>query len=318
MHKIHMEELSALLALFWEGSFEKAGRSIGRHSTVISKRVAALEARLGVRLVERTTRQVRLTEAGRRLAERVSTATQMLEEAEDVASSEATRTRGKLRVALPAAMGRKWLAPLLPVFLQLYPDIELEVHFSEQFVDLIDQGIDVAVRIGNLSDSRLIARKLADHQRILCASPVYLEKHAAPEHPRDVATHKCLRFSGFASFPEWRLSDGVVKEAIVPRGSLTSNDSPSLVEAAKAGQGILGVGEWLVYDDLATGALVRVLPKWAFDIDGGIYLVRASKKHTPAPVTAFCDWIVAQFDKGPPWEREKTIAKLPMPAGQDN
>lgn len=303
MQNIQMEELSALLALHREGTFHKAGRALARHPTVVSKRVSSLEERLGVRLVERTTRRVQLTDAGILLAESVAQATDILEHAEDAVSSKATRTKGRLRLALPAAMGRKWLAPLLPDFMELYPDIELEVEFSEHFVDLVAQRMDVAVRIGKLADSSLVAKKLADHHRILCASPGYIGKHSPIAHPKDLRVHKSLQFSGFASYPEWHLSDGECKETVVPRGPLTSNDSLLLVEAAKAGQGILGVGEWLVWDEIRNGTLVRVLPAWAFDMDGGVYLVRPSKKHPPAAVTAFYEWMEAQFAQGPPWLR---------------
>lgn len=298
-----IEELSALLALAKEGSFEKAGRVLHRHPTIISKRLASLEERLGVRLVERTTRRLRLTEAGERLAQQVRHAQDEIKSAEDTAASDATQLRGKISIALPAAMGRKWIAPMLPEFMRLYPKIELLAHFSEDFADLVQGGFDVALRIGTLSDSGLVAKKLADHERILCASPRYLETRGEPTMPSMIADHDCLQFSGFASFPEWHLSDGRRKVTVLPRGTLIANDSPSLVEAAKAGCGILGVGEWLVTDEIERGTLVRVLPEWAFDLDGGVFLLRPSKRHTPAHVVAFCEWIAARFQGGAPWRQ---------------
>lgn len=298
-----IEELSALLALAKEGSFEKAGRALLRHPTIISRRLASLEERLGVRLVERTTRRVRLTEAGERLAKQVRQAQDEIQAAEDAASSDAAQLRGKIAIALPAAMGRKWIAPMLPEFMRLYPKIEMLAHFSEDFADLVQGGFDVAVRIGKLSDSGLIAKKLADHERILCASPAYLAERGAPGTPAMLAEHDCLQFNGFATFPEWHLSDGRKKETVLPSGMLIANDSPSLVEAAKAGCGILGVGEWLVTDEIEQGTLVRVLPNWAFDLDGGIFLLRPSKRHTPAHVAAFCDWMAARFQGGAPWRQ---------------
>ncbi|MGR9459392.1 LysR family transcriptional regulator (plasmid) [Rhizobium leguminosarum] len=300
---VNVDELAALLALWREGSFVKAGRLLGRHSTIVSKRVASLENRLGVRLVERTTRQVRLTDAGERLAQQVNGAQQLIAEAEQIASSGATEVRGRLRLALPAAMGRRWLAPLLPDFMKAHPNVELDVHFSEQIVELVEGGFDAAIRVGTLTDSRLVSRKLAYHERILCASPDYVVRWGEPTSPADIARHNSLQFSGFVTYPEWRLSNGKRKVAVHARGTLISNDSPSLVEAAKAGLGILGVGEWLVTDEIAKGTLVRILPEWAFDMDGGVYLVRPSKHHTPAHVNAFCDWIAALFRDGPPWQR---------------
>lgn len=299
----HIDELAALLAVAREGSFVKAGRFLERHPTIVSRRVAALEDRLGVRLVERTTRHVRLTEAGERLAQQVRLARDMIAEAEQAAASGASEARGRLRLALPAAMGRKWLAPLIPAFMRAHPRVELELHFSETYVDLVEAGMDVAVRIGTLADSRLVVRKLGHHERILCAAPDYLARHGAPGAPAEIAGHDGLLFNGFSSYPEWRLSDGKRTESVHPRGVLVSNDSPALVEAAKAGLGILGVGEWLVAEEIASGALVRVLPQWAFDMEGGIYLVRPSRRHSPAHVSAFCDWMAAQFAEGPPWRR---------------
>ncbi|MFK3781783.1 LysR family transcriptional regulator [Agrobacterium sp. NPDC089420] len=308
LHRSDIQELVALVALYRSGTFAKAGRVLGRHSTIISKRISALEVRLGVRLVERTTRHVRLTDTGLELARQVIIAQQLIEEAEQHASASAREIRGRLRVALPAAMGRKWLAPLLPSFMRAHSKIELDVHFSEQFTDLVNEGIDVAIRIGALGDSRLVARKLGNHERILCASRDYLEVYGVPERPGDIVHHNCLLFTGFSSFPEWRLSNGVRIEAVPAKGTLISNDSQSLVEAAKAGIGILGAGEWLVSNELEEGSLVRVLSDWAFDLDSGVYLVRPSKEHTPAHVTAFCDWIVKEFADGPPWRRARQSA----------
>lgn len=297
----HIDELAALLALARQGSFVKAGRKLQRHPTIISKRVAALERRLGVRLVERTTRSVRLTQAGERLAEQVGLANELISQAEEEASLGASEPRGLLRLALPAAMGRMWIAPLLHQFLQQYPQIEIDVNFDERFIDLVSEGTDVAIRIGTLNDSRLIARKLADHQRVLCASSGYLAEFGRPETPSDLARHNCLVFSGFRSFPEWHLSDGSRIEKVTARGSFRSNDSPALLEAARAGVGILGAGEWLVAKDLAEGRLERALPGWTFDAEGGVFLVRPSARHTPAHVAAFAEWIVGKFRHGPPW-----------------
>ncbi|WP_349962956.1 LysR family transcriptional regulator [Rhizobium sp. ZPR3] len=298
-----IDELSALLALSRKGSFVGAGRLINKHASVISKRIVALEERLGVRLVERTTRQVKLTEAGEKLASEVLAAQQLIADAEQAASEGAAEPKGRLRLALPAAMGRKWIAPLLPDFLLSYPQVELDVHFGEQFLDLIDNRIDVAVRIGALSDSQLIAKKLADHERILCAAPSYIARHGNPNAPAELGSHNCLQFNGFATFPEWHLFNGDRREVVHARGVMTSNDSPALTEVAKAGLGILGAGEWLVAEEMARGELVRVLPDWRFDQESGIYLLRPSKLYAPAHVAAFCNWITAMFRGAPPWRK---------------
>lgn len=299
----HMDELSALLAVARMGSFVAASRALERHATIVSKRIASLERRLGVRLIERTTRQVRLTDAGQQLAGRLGVAANLILDAETEASAGAAAVRGKLRIALPAAMGRLWLAPLLPSFLQRHPGLQVEVNYSERYVDLVAEGYDAALRVGTLKDSRLLARKLGQHQRILCASPAYIERCGLPAQPAQLAEHDCLEFEGFASFPNWRLSDGSRCETVTARGSMRSNDSVALLEAARAGVGILGAGEWLVTRDIADGRLVRVLPDWAFDVDGGIFLVRPSAEHAPARTDAFLEWMHEQFRQHMQWCR---------------
>lgn len=296
-----MDELAALVAVARAGSFVAAGQTLERHATIVSKRIASLERRLGVRLIERTTRRVRLTDAGQQLASRLGIAANLIAEAEEDASAGAVALRGNLRVALPAAMGRLWLAPLLPSFLHRYPGLQIEVNYSERYVDLVAEGYDAALRVGTLRDSRLMAQRLGQHKRILCASPAYVERHGAPETPAQLAAHDCLEFQGLASFPNWRLSDGSRFETVTARGSMRSNDSSALLEAARAGIGILGAGEWLVTRDMAAGTLVRVLPDWAFDVDGGIYLVRPSAQHAPARTNAFLEWMREQFHHHMPW-----------------
>ncbi len=298
----HSDEIAALLAVAAEGSFVAAGRRLQRDPTVVSKRIAAMEARLGVRLIERTTRQLRVTPVGTQLVERLSVALSSIAEAQQEAGQGAVEARGVLRLALPAAMGRLWLGPLLPEFLLANPQVSIVADYSDRFVDIIAEGYDAAVRIGELSDNRLIARKLSQHRRILCASPEYLARHGEPGSPAELAHHNCLRFSGFASFPEWHLFNGNRQQRVIVHGSLTANDGESLLAAARSGMGILGAGDWLMSRDLEAGRLVQVLPDWLLDgSEGGIYLVRPSAKFTPATTLAFKDWIESKFAKGPPW-----------------
>lgn len=306
----HMDELAALLAIAETGSFVAAGRRLERHSTIVSKRLAALEERLGVRLLERTTRRVRLTEAGQRLAAGIGAAATLIAEAQEVASEGAAELKGRLRLAFPASMGRVWLAGMLPDFLTRYPGLEVEVDYSDRVVDIVGEGFDAAVRIGSLADSQLVARRLTDHRRILCASPAYLGRFGHPVEPSDLLRRNCLEFTGFASYPDWRLSDGARRETIEARGSLRSNDTMGLLKAARAGIGILGAGEWLMAKDLADGTLQRVLPAWSFDADGGIFIVRPSKQFVSARTEAFVAWMVDQFAHGAPW----SIDRLSGPA----
>ena len=297
----HSDEIAAFLAVASQGSFVGAGRLLQRHPTIVSKRLASMEKRLGVRLVERSTRQVRITEVGAKLEQRLRSAIELMNEAQQQATQGASEIRGTLRLALPAAMGRRWLAPLLPEFLKAYPHVSILADYSERLVDFIDEGFDAAIRIGELEDNRLIASKLSDHRRILSASPAYIREHGMPETPQDLIKHNCLRFSGLATFPQWRLHRGNELQTVLPKGNLTANDSESLLAAACADAGILGAGEWLMSSDIATGNLVHVLPDWQLDTAGGVYLVRPSAKFPSAVVVAFKQWIESKFSPTPPW-----------------
>ncbi|MNN02381.1 HTH-type transcriptional regulator DmlR [compost metagenome] len=295
------DELATLLALHEQGSFAAAGRQLERHPTVLSKRLSALEARLGIRLVERSTRQLRFTDEGERLVAKVREASRLIAEAEQEAAEGAATVRGRLRLALPAAMGRRWLSGMLADFVLAYPQVTLEAEYADRFVDLIGEGFDAAIRIGELADSRLVARKLCDHVRILCASPEYLARHGTPVQPEDLAGHNCLGFSGLRSFPEWRLMKGGQQASVKVGGSLRSNDNEALLEAARRGVGILAGGDWLMGEDLASGRLVRVLPQWQLDVAAGIYLVRPTARLNTATLGAFKAWLEARFKAGAPW-----------------
>ncbi|KAF1035325.1 LysR family transcriptional regulator [Burkholderia sp. Ac-20384] len=297
----YADQIGALLALHDGGTFAQAGKILQRHPTVISKRVSELEARLGVRLVERSTRHVRFTEAGARFIQRLREAEAVLTDAEREASETAIRATGSLRLAVPSALGRMWLAPLIAEFALAHPDLIVHVEYSEQFADIIGEGFDAAIRVGSLHDSVLRARKLCDHQRILCASPAYLRARGVPETPRDLSRHNCLGFTGLATYPAWKLSNGSQTEAVTVRGNLSSNENSTLLLAAVRGVGIVAGGDWLMSRDLASGRLVRVLPQWHLDERSGVYLVTPSIKHTPAKLKLFKQWIEAQFTPKPPW-----------------
>ncbi|APO82174.1 MULTISPECIES: LysR family transcriptional regulator [Pseudomonas] len=295
------DELATLLALHEQGSFAAAGRQLERHPTVLSKRLSALEVRLGIRLVERSTRQLRFTDEGERLVAKVREANRLIAEAEQEAAEGAATVRGRLRLALPAAMGRRWLSGMLADFVLAYPQVMVEAEYADRFVDLIGEGFDAAIRIGELADNRLVARKLCDHLRILCASPEYLARHGAPGQPEDLAGHNCLGFSGLRSFPEWRLMSGGRQVSVKVAGNLRSNDNEALLEAARRGVGILAGGDWLMGEDLAAGRLVRVLPQWQLDVAAGIYLVRPTARLNTAALVAFKAWLEARFEAGAPW-----------------
>ncbi len=296
----HIDEIAALLAIDAMHSFVAAGKIVERHPTIISKRIASLEVRLGVRLVERTTRQVQLTDVGKRLADKLRVATDLINEAQQEATETAEDIRGCLKLALPATMGRMWLATALPKFMAKHPKLELDVNYSDAFLDLVEGGFDAAIRIGHLTDSSFVARKLANHQRILAASPDYITRYGMPSVPLDLVSHNCIGNPSLNSYPIWRLSNGTALETVRTEGTFRTNDSIAMLEAARAGIGILGAGEWLLARDIASGHLVRILPEWSFDGDGGVYLVRPSRRYAPARTDAFVNWIT-NFFQPTPW-----------------
>lgn len=292
----HADELATLLALGDAGSFAAAGRALQRHPSVLSKRLNALERRLGIRLVERTTRQLHLTHEGLRLVDKVREAMGLIAQAQKEAAEGAQQVRGRLRVSVPAAMGRRLLSPLLAGFALAHPQVTLEVEYADRLVDIVGERFDAAIRIGKLADSRLVATRLCGHQRLMAAAPAYLERHGMPQTPADLARHNCLGFTGLVSYPEWQLTTHAgASHAVVVRGSLVSNDNEALLTAATMGVGILAGGDWLIHPCIEAGQLVRVLPEWQLDADAGIYLVRPSAQFSTAAMTVFRAWVVEWF-----------------------
>jgi len=302
----HTDELATLLALSEQHSFAAAARVLERHPSVLSKRIQALERRLGVRLVERTTRSLGFTREGLQLVEKVRQAASWIREAEQEAAQGATEVRGRLRLALPATMGRRWISPMVAGFALAYPDVVLEVEYSERIVDVVGERFDAAIRIGNLPDSALVATRLCDQYRILCASAAYLARCPAPTSPADLAQHNCLGYTGLLSFPEWTLVQAARQGAAQTRqslritGSMRSNDNEALLHAALQGVGIVAGSDWHLLPAVHSGALVRVLPEWTLGEAGGIYLVRPSGPYQTAALAAFKQWISERF-AAMPW-----------------
>ncbi|ESX18218.1 MULTISPECIES: LysR family transcriptional regulator [unclassified Mesorhizobium] len=298
-----LAEMAAFAAITEARSFTKAALRVGRDSTVLSRRLQSLEQRLGVRLLHRTTRSVSLTEAGAEFLVRVRAILASVDEAEAAASAHASGTpRGLLRLALPGTFGRMWIGPLLPHFLATFPDVRIEAEFSNRFVDLVAENFDVAVRLGALEDSRLVARKIATRRRLLCAAPSYLARRGAPEAPEALTEHACLGFSGFQTFPTWEMTDSSGRRVNVEvSGPMVCDDAEVLVEAAVQGLGLMMSTDWLVGRELADGRLVPLLEDWTLADEGAVYVVMPSARGQAAKTRAFADWIGKRFAPEPPW-----------------
>lgn len=302
----HIAQLAALAAVVEHGSFSRAALSLGRDPTVLSRRIQALERRLGVRLLERTTRRVALTEAGAKFLARTRSIMEALAEAEEEAAAYAGgEPRGTLRLALPGSFGRMWIAPYLPDFLGAHPQVRIDAAFSNRFADLIGEGFDAAVRLGTLPDSGLIARKIAVRRRLLCAAPSFLERYGVPDRPEDLAALPCLGFTGFASYPDWHFTSGKGERvAMRVSGPLLADDAEALVVAAVRGLGIMQCTDWLVGRELSQGRLVPVLGDWTLEDEGAVYAVVPSRHLLAAKTRAFIDWIAARFAPVAPWQVE--------------
>lgn len=299
----HIAEIAAFAAVAEQGSFTKAAAALGRDATVLSRRVQSLERRLGVRLFARTTRHVALTEAGTGFLARARAIVAALHEAQEEASAHGGgEARGTLRLALPATFGRMWIAPFLPQFMAAHPLVRIDVSYSNRFVDLVAEGFDVAVRLGELTDSRLVARRIAPRRRLLCAAPSFIDRHGPFECPDDLTRLPCLAFTGLASHPNWTFSNARGERVTIrAEGPLVSDDAEALGYAAVQGLGIMLTTDWLVGRDLAAGTLVPVLEEWMPADEGAIYAVVPSSRLMPAKTRAFIDWISQRFSPIPPW-----------------
>jgi DNA-binding transcriptional LysR family regulator len=287
------------------GSFSKAAADCGAKVSSVSRAVAALEADLGVALFNRSTRRLNPTEAGGDFYER---AARILAEVEDARQQTAAlngKPQGLLKLNLPGAFGRRHVVPLLPAFMAAYPDIRIDATLTEATVNLIEAGADVAIRIGALPDSTLIAKKLAPHHRILCASPAVLARRAGPPAPADLAGENCLMFA-LAPADRWFFTRGDERVEVPVKGSFRANDSEALLEAAEAGLGLALLPTWLAGEAVREGRLVRLLPEWQASLapgDRAIWGVYPPKKILSPKVRVFLDFVEARFGRPAIWDR---------------
>lgn len=291
-------------------SFSRTARVLARDATAISRRVSQLEAALGVRLIERGTRSLALTEAGAVYLAQVDKPLRALDAAgDDVAELANGEPRGTLRVSMPTTFGRLWVNDAIRTFLDAHPHISVELSYSNHVVDLIGERFDAAVRLGVLQDSRLIARRIGLRRRVVCAAPSYLARRGQPVSIDDLAAHECLRFTAGSEAHAWHfLGTAGQRRSVSISGRLASDDADVLVSAAVAGQGILNATEWLVARELAAGTLVRIVLDAPLADQGGIYVLHPSRAGIPSKTRAFVDWLARAF-ADQPWG-------LPVAAGE--
>ncbi len=284
--------ISVLSAVVESGSFIRAGEAVGLTPSGVSRAVARLEGRVGVRLFDRTPRAVTLTDEGRRFHAQVMPLLAGLEDAASEAAGAASSVRGRLRVNLDPWVARLVLAPALPGFLQQHPALSMELVVRDTLGELIAEGFDAAVRFGEPELSGLVARKLLETRILTCAAPNYLARHGAPEHPRDLERHECLMFRDpVTGRPfDWEFRRGAEVLAIKARGRLVVNDLATKLALCAGGNGIAQTIELGLAPLLASGALVQVLPDWAEE-RFPLYVYYPSRHLPPAKVRAFVDFV---------------------------
>lgn len=288
------QEMRAFVAVVDRGSFVRAAEALALSKTAVSRLVGELEARLGTRLLHRTTRKLSLTPEGEVFHDRCRQLLDGVAEAEAELSAHAGEAIGQLRVNAPVSFGLLHLAPLWPAFMALHPKVTLEITLSDRIVDLVDEGYDVAVRIARLPASSLVSRRLTSTRLILCASPQYLQRHGAPAHPSELARHAVISYTLLAMGERWEFAgpDGPVGVEVAPR--MRSNSGDTCCAAAVQHQGMVLQPSFLVAPHLASGALVELLPQYR-SIELGVHAVYPSRKHLTTKVRALVDFLVDAF-----------------------
>lgn len=282
-----LDELAIFVAVVQHGSLAAAGRKLRRSAPAVTRAIASLEQRFGARLVERTTRRLAPTEAGLRLAERAHLLLTDYQAA--VLDTADTQLTGLLRITSPVQFGRKHVAPVVMAFLDLYPQMQIEMVLNDRNLDLIDEGLDVAVRIGHLQDSSRVARRLGQVSRVTVASPDYLARRGEPQEPAQLAEHDTIVGTQRASLREWRFGPQENGERVRLTPRLLLNDVETQLLAVRAGKGIARLLSYQVADDLAAGTLVRLLP--AFEpLPMPVQLVAQNMQRMPLKVRTFWDY----------------------------
>lgn len=285
----NIEDLETFVAVADTGGVSPAARRLGLPKSIVSRRLSRLEAELGAQLLTRNTRGASLTEAGATFREHAARAVAEIDSARESIAPNG-ELRGLLRVAVPMSLGIRHLAPMLAQFAARHPLLQLHVAYGDRFVDLIGEGFDLAIRIGYLQDSALIARRVGAVAAALVASPGYVAAHGAPASLEELQTHPAL-MQGTES---WRFRDGDKIVVVHPQGKFKADNGVALVEAALAGLGVIVLPDFLAREHLASGKLVTLLPQFPIP-EAGLYIVRPPGDHPPRKVRVLTDYLLEQF-----------------------
>lgn len=297
-----MDRLTSMEVFHWVvelGSFSRAADRLDMSKATVTAHVAGIENRLGVRLLNRTTRKLSLTEDGAAYLEHVRRVLADVQDTEDLLSRARSTPRGRLRVDMPVTLGRQHIMPAMPRFAAQYPEVEVLATLDDRRIDLVEEGVDVAIRMGSLEDSSFIAKRVYATGFVVCASPDYLAIHGTPATPEDLVHHQCLGFYSAASRRvfEWPFERNGERFAIAPRGFLTVSNAEALVDAALAGAGIISILEMIVSRQLASGELVPILDDVRTTLTTPISVIYPQNRHLSPKVRVFVDFVAGLFPR---------------------
>lgn len=300
-----LEAMNAFVKVVALGSYAEAGRALGLTRSAVSKAVMELEQLLGARLLDRTTRRVSATEAGLAYYESCVDILGRVEETEMQVSRLHDEPRGVLKINAPVSFGLLHLGPFVVEFMGAYPDLKIELTLNDRFIDPIEEGVDITLRIGILADSSLIARRLAPARRALVAAPSYLRRSSPPERPEDLAKHRCLNYGHTTTLQRWQLTHGGDVKSIAINSVLCSNNGDVLRAAVLGGQGITKLPTFLVGPDIKAGRLKVVLPDYP-PTDLGIFALYAPNRYLAAKTRLLIDFLASRLGERPTWDDFKS------------
>lgn len=290
-----VSDLEFFALLVKEGSLAAAARELGVSPPAVTRRLAMLERRLGIRLLNRTTRRTSVTHEGEIYLAEGRRILGDIQELEQLVSGGSAEPRGLLRVNATFGYGRQYVAPVVISYLKRFPQVEVQLHLSDRPVNLIEDGYDVCIRFGDIPDARITARKLRPNQRHLYASPAYLQRMGTPKTPKDLQTHQCIVIrESDAAYGTWHLTNGTTQETVKVRGAVSTNDGEVALDWAVAGLGILLRSEWHAGPRAQLGRLEQVLSEWQFP-PADIYAVYPMKNHLSAKVQTFVDFLAGSL-----------------------
>lgn len=298
-----LEGMRTFVAVVTEGSFSKAAERLERSPQLVSKYIAQLEHRLGVRLLNRSTRRLSITEPGRAYFDRCRLIVADIDELESAVGEMSTEVRGTLKINAPMTFGMHHLTPAIAAFQGQHAGLRVDLVLDDRVIDVVSEGFDLAIRIADLDESSLVARRLAPVNLVVCASPTYLERQGRPETPADLVNHDCLGYTYWSGRNDWRFESADGPENVQVSGRFSANNGDALRAAALAGHGLIMQPTFIVGDDLRTGRLQRVLPKYSLSALN-VYAMYAHRQLLSNKVRAFVDFLGGYFGDAPYWDRD--------------